>query len=614
MMSIVSGVRLGLDYGTTAVKAAIALPGRDPTVLRIDGATTLPCAVLVEPAGELVVGSAAWQRASEHPQRFVPAPARLAHLSTIDLDTDVVAVADLVAATLRRVVTEAAAHAGAPVGTAVLTTPAGWGPRRRDLLRRAAHQAGLTDVQLVAAPVAVGWHLLAQGHVDQNTILVCDLGAGTCATVLRRQPGGYDILSTVDDPDAGGMALDVALLDAVTTRARGAIGVDSTGEAQDGRDWYTDLDQARTAKEAVAAHANVVMSPPYPLPAVTLTHQLLADAAAPTLTRAADTARRAIAAAEVPADAPLQVYCVGATTLLPGAVDFLAEQLPATPVIVAAPVHAAALGAATRRTTAPVSEPMQMPDGRDIAVAVGTAAAAAAMTVLFLADSDLSSDGTVQFAPWGLLAAAAVHATIAVFAVALLLPWLVPGTLPTAATTVWRLPVLLPAAAATATATVLAGAAIIAAVWHIPFTPILTWTVLPVLPVATAAAAAGLATHRDPPPPWRWLRRLRPPVVPLALGAVALILIQAAGDATSLALPASITRPVGGLAYAAAVVGLLTTSTVARLLLTIPVVLAALVLAVADASGVLGVGYAAAITAWWIIRAVNPATSPTPAS
>ncbi|WP_344133038.1 Hsp70 family protein [Luedemannella flava] len=609
-----SVVRLGLDYGAAATKAVIALPGRDPTPLRFDGALTLPSAVLIEPGGDLVVGLAAWRRASEHPQRFVPAPARLAHLPTIDADTDVVPVVDLIAATLRRVATEAATHSGGPVDEVMLTVPAGWGPHRRDLLRRAAHTAGLPNAQLVPAPVAVAWHLLAHAPVADSPILVCDLGAGTTATVLRRRPGGFDILSTIEEPDAGGMAVDLAVLDAVTARARAAAPADQTtgGESPDEVSWYADLDQARTAKEALAHHTSVVVSLPHPLPAVSLTRPILADTAGLVLARAADTAHRTITAADLPTDSPLQVCCVGAGALLPGAVEALAQRLPAKPTVVDEPHHAAARGAVARPTeTQTVAQPMQMPDGRDVAVAVGAAATAGAMTVLFLADTNTNTtgNGTIQFAPWGLLASAAVHITIAVITIALLMPWLAPGALPSTAGSRWRLPILLPAAAAAAGATVLAIATIITAVGHLPINTILAWTVLPVLPVAVGAAAAGLATRRDPPPPWRWLDRLRPPLIPLALGATALMVIHATGDATSLALPATLALPIGALLYAGAVVGLLTTTIVARLLFAVPIAPAALLLAVADAGAILAVGYAAAIATWWIIRAVNPPTS-----
>ncbi|MFC7483100.1 hypothetical protein ACFQX7_28150 [Luedemannella flava] len=87
------------------------------------------------------------------------------------------------------------------------------------------------------------------------------------------------------------------------------------------------------------------------------------------------------------------------------------------------------------------------------------------------------------------------------------------------------------------------------------------------------------------------------------------MVIHATGDATSLALPATLALPIGALLYAGAVVGLLTTTIVARLLFAVPIAPAALLLAVADAGAILAVGYAAAIATWWIIRAVNPPTS-----
>ncbi|WP_200214497.1 hypothetical protein [Micromonospora coerulea] len=43
-------------------------------------------------------------------------------------------------------------------------------------------------------------------------IVVCDVGAGAEVPVLRRDPAGFEVLSTLADPAAGGTAVDRALM------------------------------------------------------------------------------------------------------------------------------------------------------------------------------------------------------------------------------------------------------------------------------------------------------------------------------------------------------------------------------------------------------------------
>jgi hypothetical protein len=604
-------MRLGVDYGTAVTKAVLAVPGRGPIVLEFDGEPVLPSAVLVDPDGALVVGAAAWEQAGQDPGRFVPAPARLVHLTEVPLGNESIPVVSLVAATLSRVAAQAAAVAGGVVDDVVLTVPGGWGPRRRDLLRRAAYQAGWANVAMVPAAVAIGWHLRQHGLLnDREPLVLADLGTGCTATVLRRSPEGFDILAEVHDPHAGGMAIDTAVLSQLTTKAHNAAAAETTPSAANGppaSDWYADLDEARTAKQALRHRSRVLVSLPEPLPAVTLSAQMLAAAAEPVLDRAADTVARAVTAAGLPSGLP--VRCLGGSMRLPSASAALTERL-AAPVTEIDPVqHAAAHGAATQPATAtPDSEPFEVPGRRDAAVPVGAIAVAGLMAVLFLADIR-TIDGQPQLVKWGLLAAAALHLTVAVFAFALLLPWLLPGPPPSprqqAASGGWRLPVLLPATAVTALGLTAVTTVIIAGYWLLPTGPMLAWAVLPVLPVAGAAAAAGLIMRADPGP-WGWLRSLRMPVLPLAAGAAGLLVMHLGGEATTLAVPTLLTSPSGGLLYAAAVAGLLATTTLGRVLCAVPVAVLAVILAALDLGEILAAGYAAALAGWWIRHLLTP--------
>jgi hypothetical protein len=213
---------LGIDYGTVATRAVLAWPDGRWSGLRFDGADWLPSAVYVDADGVTWVGQSARERSSADPTGFVAYPKRhlgQTHLRVRDRE---IATVDLIAAVLHHVRDEAARVAGQPADEVTITVPAGWGPARRTVLRRAATRAGLPQPHLVDTPAAVASHLLATGTpipIDAP-ILLCDFGAGRFeATVLLHAADGFEVLSTIDTTDAAGLALDTALANHVATLA-----------------------------------------------------------------------------------------------------------------------------------------------------------------------------------------------------------------------------------------------------------------------------------------------------------------------------------------------------------------------------------------------------------
>src|SRR6266487_68223 len=206
-------VRLSIDCGSVGAVAVLSWPDGRWTPLLFDGVARLPAVVYIEQDRALVVGAAAWQRAASSPERFVPAPVRRLGDGRVTLGDGDVEVVDLVAAILRRAGGEATAVAQQPIADVRLVVPAGWGPRRRTLLRQAAHRAGLGQPTLIETPVAVAEHLLAGGTVIPvgGMVVVADFGAAFEASVLHRAESGFEVLATVDAPDAGGDHLDAAL-------------------------------------------------------------------------------------------------------------------------------------------------------------------------------------------------------------------------------------------------------------------------------------------------------------------------------------------------------------------------------------------------------------------
>ncbi|WP_239160787.1 substrate-binding domain-containing protein [Virgisporangium ochraceum] len=213
------GYRLGVDFGTSNTVAVLRWPDGHVRPLLFDGSPLLPSAVFADPAGGLLVGRDAVHAARVDPGSFEPHPKRRVDEGTVLLGAAEVAVTDLFAAVLGRVVAEVDRVAPARPSTVVLTHPASWGPRRRDLLAAAATAVGMAGVRLVPEPVAAAAYLVRMAGVRVPVgghAVVYDLGAGTFdATVLRRTADGFDVLASRGLDDAGGLDVDAALVESL---------------------------------------------------------------------------------------------------------------------------------------------------------------------------------------------------------------------------------------------------------------------------------------------------------------------------------------------------------------------------------------------------------------
>src|SRR5688572_4682079 len=135
-------VQLAVDCGSVTTVGVLAWEGGWLPLLW-EGWPWLSSAAFVASDGQVTTGQQAWRAAESSPDGFVPAPLHYAGEDRVVLAGVQVSAADLVAATLRRVVGEAAGVAGGPVEDVRLVVPAAWGPRRSTWLRQVARRAGL---------------------------------------------------------------------------------------------------------------------------------------------------------------------------------------------------------------------------------------------------------------------------------------------------------------------------------------------------------------------------------------------------------------------------------------------------------------------------------------
>src|SRR6266545_9345 len=608
-------MRLGIDYGTVVTRAVLAWPDGRYTQLLVDGTAQLPSAVYVDTDAALWAGPAAQRRAETDPAGLVPHPKRHIADGTVAVRGQPVQVVDLIAATLRRVGERATQVAGQPVSDVTLTVPAGWGPARRTVLRRAATRAGLAQPHLLEAPVAVAGHLQSAGITIPvgAAILVCDFGAGRFeATVLARTSGGFEVVSTIDTPDAAGLALDavlaghVATLTATLTPTLTPAPADAADAGASGRPDRVDggLGAVHAAIQALATNPAVAV-PAGSGPPVVVDRPTLRTLTRPLLAHAAHTATAAVAAADLTIDALAGVYCHGAGTPPAVALDALTETLP-TATVIADPQAAAVLGAVHAHGHPSAAPPPPTPPGRPgirhyTAVAVPALASLlllvqATRTALEIPYPGSSDRIMLVKADWGEYALAGLLELHAAATLTRSLHKADPATPPQTHRLLAR---FLPAAAV-AGVSIAALYAAIGALWHgVPNGPFLD--------------APLLATLHPHPPATTWLDWLTIPPLASTLAATGIYLIQHSYTAT--------TADPLGLHVTGAYLGAAVYGVAAALALPIPLgyqilatpllATAATILSIGHATSALAALYIATTTARLLTRATQLALSPT---
>ena len=216
MSSAVTRWTLGIDLGTSYTVAAAAIGG-DTDVIDIEssGSTRIPSSVYLSVDNELLVGTAALHQAVFAPDRFEPTPKRLIGEGSVFLGDRLVSIAELMAAILRRVYTEACRQRGErPPSKVVVTHPAGWTEVRLRVLREALALAGINDTELLAEPVAAAVRIAFTSTSPGQRIAVYDYGGGTFdAAVLARTSDGFKVVGPPAGRDPlGGEDIDQRIL------------------------------------------------------------------------------------------------------------------------------------------------------------------------------------------------------------------------------------------------------------------------------------------------------------------------------------------------------------------------------------------------------------------
>ena len=336
------GIALAVDLGTSHTVAIVARDGQAPRPVVFDSSPLLPSGVYRQDDGTLVVGRDAQRLASFAPESFEPHPKRRIDDGAILLGDAEIPVVELLAALLGRVVAET----GRPDRVA-LCCPADWGAPRREILRAAARQAGLGEVELVPEPVAAAAYyarMLGQPVPPGRSLLVFDFGGGTVDVAVV---DGARIAAVGGLDDLGGVDVDAALvghLGALIGYRDPALWqrLDAPADPAARRDRQAFWSEVRQAKEMLSRTGSAPVAVPGGGGELHLTRAELDRIAGPLVDRAIDEARRLASRVPLPVGA---ILLVGGASRMPLVATRLHARLGVAPTVPEQPELPVALGA-----------------------------------------------------------------------------------------------------------------------------------------------------------------------------------------------------------------------------------------------------------------------------
>lgn len=232
---------LGIHLGGTATSAAIAQrDGRrwgEPAPFPLGSVSpTVPTVLCKVQDGSYVAGEPAQQQELTHHEWVVRGFDRwLGDDVPMVVGTEFIPAQRLVAIMIEWVADFVTLRQGGPPEYVAVAHSSVWGPYRTHLVYQALAQLGLSNVNLLPEPIAVGLDYATRQQVDENaTLAIGNIGGSAfSATVLRRRGRGFDLVSPPLDTDhPGGQDLD----DEIFQHLRAELGA----EVLDGID-YTDV-------------------------------------------------------------------------------------------------------------------------------------------------------------------------------------------------------------------------------------------------------------------------------------------------------------------------------------------------------------------------------------
>ncbi len=350
------GKIIGIDLGTTNSCVAVYEGGEPVVITNPEGARTTPSVVGFSKSGERMVGQVAKRQAITNPDRTIMSIKReMGSDYKVSIDAKNYTPQEISAMILQKLKADAEAFLGTTVTQAVITVPAYFTDAQRQATKDAGKIAGLEVLRIINEPTAAALAYGMDKEVNEQKIMVYDLGGGTFdVSLLEISDGVFEVLATAGNNRLGGDDFDKRIIDWIATEFM---------KENNGIDLRKDkmaLQRLKDAAEKAKIELSGMSSANINLPFIT------ADATGPkhfdgTLTRAkfnemtADLveatmtpAKRVLADAGLSASQIDKVLLVGGSTRIPAVQDAVKNFIGKEPFKGINPDECVAIGAAVQ--------------------------------------------------------------------------------------------------------------------------------------------------------------------------------------------------------------------------------------------------------------------------
>lgn len=197
---------VGIDLGTTNSLIGIFRDGETELIPNVFGELMTPSIVGLSDDDAILIGAAAADRLTTHPDRTVATFKRQMGTERVfRLGRKKMRAEELSALIIRSLVRDAEEYLGEAVTEAVISVPAYFNDTQRNATKTAAEIAGLRVERLINEPTAAALAYGLHEERDENTFLVFDVGGGTFdVSVLEQFDGVMEVHASAGDNFLGG--------------------------------------------------------------------------------------------------------------------------------------------------------------------------------------------------------------------------------------------------------------------------------------------------------------------------------------------------------------------------------------------------------------------------
>ena len=339
----------GIDLGTTySCISYFDENGQAVVCQNIEGGSTTPSVVRMEPGSEPVVGITAKNTAVIYPENTIQfVKARIGKDASFNYGPDfsqTTTPVEVSSEILKKLARDASAYTNSEVKRVVITVPAYFGDPERKATRQAGFDAGLDVLSIIEEPTAAAVYYGFTKSENSETVVVFDLGGGTFDVTAMKINNGKEFvtITTEGDHDLGGKNWDNALIDLVKSKFEEQTGYDGEYDSDIEQDLLIACEQAKiilTSAEKASVTVNVDRQHKA---AINVTREEFEDVTSNLLENAINLTKKVVDRITEPVN---KILLVGGSTYMPQVKAAIEREFPSFQIFINDPNESVSKGA-----------------------------------------------------------------------------------------------------------------------------------------------------------------------------------------------------------------------------------------------------------------------------